>query len=299
MTNPTPPRTPEVSEITQVLFNQLLDVMGQKSPNWLSGILFKILSKPVNRMSGMLVELDRNIAEQGISQAAKLFLHYFITQADVRGVENIPSTGPVLIMCNHPAAYDVIILAAHLNRDDLKILGSDIQLVQRLPNIAEHIIPVPYQISSRLQTVRASLKHLIDGGALLIFPRGDVEPDPTVSPGAEKSLSGWSPSLELFLRKAPQTISVVAIASGVLSSRWFKNPLIRIWKKYEQRQKVAEIFQIAWQLITGKTPVATPMVNFSHPLTVDDLGGVDSPAGTLLGSLIEQARNLLAQHPHV
>ena len=299
MTNLSPPRTPEVSEITQVLFSQLLNVMGQKNPNWLSGVLFKILSKPINRMSGMLVELDRNIAEKGFSQAAKLFLHYFITKADVRGVENIPAAGPVLVMCNHPAAYDVIILAANLNRDDLKILGSDIQLVQRLPNIAQHIIPVPYQISSRLQTVRASLKHLKEGGALLIFPHGDVEPDPTVSPGAEKILLGWSPSLELFLRKAPQTLSVVAIASGVLSKRWFKNPLIRIWKKFEQRQKVAEIFQIAWQLITGKTPIATPMVNFSLPLTVDDLGGVDSPEGTILESLIEQAQKLLAEHPHL
>ena len=132
----------------------------------------------------------------------------------------------------------------------------------------------------------------------MIFPRGDVEPDPAVSPGAEQSLNGWSASLELFLRKVPQTMSVVAIASGILSKRWFKNPLIKLWKKYEQRQKVAEIFQVATQLITGKMPKSTPMVSFSPSLSIDDLGGEDAPEGTLLASLIDQARRLLAGHPH-
>ena len=246
----------------------------------------------------MLVELDRNIAQKGCNQAMIQFMGNFVTEVDLQGSEKIPEQGPLLVMCNHPAAYDVIILAASIHRDDLKVLGSDIQLIQKLPNIADHIIPVPYHIPSRLQTVRASINHLKNGGALLIFPRGDVEPDPTVSPGAEESLKGWSPSLELFLRKVPQTLSIVAIASGVLSKKWFKNPLFRLWKKYEQRQKVAEIFQIATQLLTGKTPKSTPMINFSPPLNLDDLGGENSPEGTLLANLIDQARGLLAQHPH-
>jgi hypothetical protein len=95
----------------------------------------------------------------------------------------------------------------------------------------------------------------------------------------------------------PQTISVVAVASGVLSEKWFKNPLIKIWKKYEQRQKVAEIFQIAAQLLTGDKPAATPKVSFTSPLTIDDLGGEDAPDGTLLASLTQQARSLLLNHP--
>jgi hypothetical protein len=299
MTNLPPIPTPNVDVITEVLFNQLLNVLGMKRPNWFSKILFSILSKPVKRMSAMLVELDRNIAEKGFNQAMIQFKDNFVTSVDLRGAENVPEQGPLLLICNHPAAYDVIIVAACIHRDDLKALASDIDLIQKLPNIANHIIPVPYQISSRLQTVRASINHLKSGGALLIFPRGDVEPDPTISPGAEQSLNGWSPSLELFLRKVPQSISTVAIASGILSKRWFKNPLIRLWKKYEQRQKVAEIFQIAAQLITGKMPKSTPTVNFSAPLSIDQLGGEAAPEGTLLAAIVEQARTLLADHPHL
>lgn len=299
MTDSTATPSVDVDYITEVLFDQLLNVMGQNRPNWFSRLIFSILSKPVKRMSTLLVELDSNIAQHGIYQAAKLSLRHFITQATVTGMENIPESGPLLVMCNHPAAYDIVLLAACIHRDDLKIPGSDIQLIQKLPNIRAHMIPVPYDIPARLQTVRASINHLKNGGALLIFPRGDVEPDPTVSPGAEESLQRWSPSLELFIRKAPQTTSVVTIASGILSKSWFRNPLIKAWKKYEQRQKVAEIFQLGTQLITGKMPKSTPLVSFSPPLTVADLGGLEAPEGTILDNLRQHARSLLAQHPHI
>jgi 1-acyl-sn-glycerol-3-phosphate acyltransferase len=295
---PSPTTTPDVDVIADVLFSQIMSVMGLKRSNIISRVLFLLLNTPVKRMSGMLVELDQNIAQNGCNLAAKELMRYFITDVDLRGAENIPECGPLLLMCNHPAAYDAIILAASIRRDNLKILGSDIEFIKKLPNIANLIIPVPYHIPSRLQTVRASIQHLKQGGALLIFPRGNVEPDPAVSPGAEESLNGWSASLELFLRKVPQTISVVAIASGVLSEKWFKNPLIKLWKKYEQRQKVAEIFQIATQLITGRKTTSTPVVSFSLPLTINDLGGESAPEGTLLASLVEQARKLLVDHPH-
>ncbi len=291
--------TPQVSVITNALFSQLMRVMGLKHPNWITNLLYPIFSSPIKRMSGLLVELDRNIVQKGLSLAANQLLGNFVTQVQLHGTESIPKDGPLMVICNHPAAYDVVILIASIRRDDLKVLASDIQLVQMLPNVAEHCIPVPYHIPARLKTVRSTIQHLKNDGAILIFPRGNVEPDPAVSPGAEQSLSGWSPSLELFLRSVPQTTSVVAIASGVLSGKWFKSPLIRLWKKYEQRQKVAEIFQIGTQLLTGKKPATTPMVSFSPALSIGDLGGADAPDGTLLKNLTDQAAQLLLSHPHV
>ncbi|PWB52068.1 MAG: hypothetical protein C3F13_12390 [Anaerolineales bacterium] len=299
MTTPSSLPTPEVGVIKEVLFNQLTKVMGFKQSNILTRTLALILNKPITRMSQILVDLDLNISRNGWHSAARVFLENFVLDSKLSGEGHIPLSGPLMVVCNHPAAYDVAILAAALQRDDLKILASDIPLIQLFPNIAAHVIPVPYNIPSRLQTVKTTIRQLNDGGAVLLFPRGDVEPDPAVSPGAEQSLPGWSPSIELFLRRVPQTNSVVAMASGVLSARWYKNPLINLWKKYEQRQKVAEIFQISSQLWSGKVPDVTPMVTFSTPLTVAELGGVDSPEGTLFNGLIDQARQLLAKHPHV
>ena len=295
---PTPYPTPEVNVITDVLYAQIMNVMGLKHRNWVTKCLYPIFASPVKRMSGLLVELDRNIVVKGWNQAAQQFLGNFITNISLCGDETIPEHGPLVVACNHPAAYDVAILSACIRRDDLKIIASDVLFIQKLPNLANHVIPVPYHLPSRLQTVRAAMRHLNNAGALLIFPRGNVEPDPAVSPGAEQSLNGWSASIELFLRKVPETITTVAIASGMLSGKWFKNPLIQIWKKYEQRQKVAEIFQIGAQLLTGRKPDVTPRISFSSPLTIHDLGGVEAPEGMLLAAMTAQARRLLLDHPH-
>jgi hypothetical protein len=291
--------SPTVEDVTLTLFSQILQVMGLKHSGWKSRTLYQIFKFPVRRMSGLLVELDQNISRVGFNAAATIFTHRLIGNVYIIGDKKIPAQGPVMVICNHPAAYDVAILASAIPRDDLQILASDIPIIQMLPNISSHIIPVPYHIPSRLQTVRSAIQHLKQDGAIFLFPRGNVEPDPVVSPGAQESLLGWSPSVELFLRKVPNTYTVVAMASGMLSAKWFKNPFIRLWNKFEQRQKVAEIFQIATQLFTGKPANATPMINFSEPLSVDELGGVDSPQGTLISNLIAQASRLLSEHPRV
>ena len=294
-----PLTSPPVNDVTEALFAQLMKVMGMRHPSWVTRGLFPIFHTPIRRMSSLLVELDSNIPLIGWNPAVNLFLDHLVTRLELVGEDNIPSQGPLMVVCNHPAALDVVILAAAIKRNDLKIIASDIPIVQMLPHIAQHSIPVPYNIPRRLQTVRSAIRHLEGDGAIFIFPRGNVEPDPAVSPGAEQSLSGWSASIELFLRQVPNTQTVVAIASGMLSAGWYKNPLVRMWKKYEQRQKVAEIFQIAAQLVTGKTPTATPRVSFSPPLTITDLGGLEAPEGALLASLTAQALSLLSKPPHI
>ncbi len=291
--------TPPINNVTEALFAQLMKVMGLRHPSWVTRSLFPIFHTPIRRMSSLLVELDSNIPQIGWNSAVNLFLDHLVTRLELYGEDNIPSQGPLMVVCNHPAALDVVILAAAIKRNDLKIIASDIPIVQMLPHIAQHSIPVPYNIPRRLQTVRSTIRHLESAGAILIFPRGNVEPDPAVLPGAEQSLSGWSASIELFLRRVPKTQTVVAIASGMLSAGWYKNPFVRIWKRYEQRQKVAEIFQIAAQLVTGKPPTAIPRISFSSPLTFADLGGAEVPEGAIMVSLTAQALSLLSRPPHI
>ncbi len=90
------------------------------------------------------------------------------------------------MVSNHPAAYDVIILAASLPRDDLKIISSPVSVANYLPAVRPHFIFISEDAHKRMGTVRAALRHLREGGALLIFPRGDAEPDPAVTPGARR-----------------------------------------------------------------------------------------------------------------
>jgi putative hemolysin len=154
----------------------------------------------------------------------------------------------LLVVSNHPGAYDILILITSLFRDDLKILSSDITIIRHLPSVAPHFITITHDPYRRMVSFRTALRHLRDGKALLVFPRGEVETDPALSAGALDGIDRWSPSLDLLSREIPQICSVVAIVSGVFSSRWFNHPILRMWKKPEQRQKIAEIARARVQL---------------------------------------------------
>ena len=127
-------------------------------------------------------------------------------------------------------------LAGH--RRLARLVGSLFQPSARhLPSIAPHFIPISADPYRRMAAVRAALQQLLDGKALLIFPRGDVEIDPALSPQAVEGISRWSPSLELFLRRAPRASLVIATVAGVLSARWFNHPILRLWKKNRTASK--------------------------------------------------------------
>jgi hypothetical protein len=290
--------TPDINVFSEALYAQVMGVMGLKHPSFTSRCLSIIFNFPIHRLARLLISIDRSTARNGWSSATQEICDRLINPAQLDGAENIPHEGPLLIVANHPAAYDFLILSAALQRDDLKMLASDVPIVKMLPNVSPHFIPVPYNIPDRVQTVRNTIEHLSQAGSILIFPRGNVEPDPAVTSGAEEFIRGWSPSIELFLRRVPETISIVVIASGMLSAKWYNNPLIKRWKKFEQRQKVAEIFQVASQLLTGRKPAIRPKFTFSAPLTVAELGGIGSTEGTLSASLANQAIELLQLHPY-
>jgi len=289
----------DLESVTEGLIHEILGVMGLGRSNWAYRLMGPFFRLPARRMSKLLVNFNNETANHGWKAGASLFLLNFIQNYRVTGIESIPNEGPLLIVSNHPAAYDVIILAASLPREDLKIIGSDISIIRPLQAIAPHFILVSWENSSRIAATRAALRHLMEGGAVLTFPRGEVEPDAALFPGAVPDFEHWSPSLELLLRKVPQTKTVISIVSGVLSGDWLKNPIIRIWRKPEQRQKIAEVFQVIQQLFGSKDLGLDPIVSYSRPFTTDELGSVETPSGTLLNGIIEQARILVSEHGQV
>lgn len=285
--------TVQKDRVVHAIITEIVRVMNLTGKPWARPIIGSILRLPASRLADKLVRLDENVASLGWSAAMGKFLGDFVTDYRVKGVENVPRSGPVLIFGNHPGSYDMPILSTVMGRDDLKIVASDISIILHLPDIMGHFIFISRDPYKSMLTVRSVLRHLGKGGAVLIFPRGDVEPDQDITPGGMPDFEHWSPSPELFLRKVPQTHVLAVFAKGVLSQRWFNNPFVRLWKKPARRQKVAEVFQVAQQLIGEKGFSLTPSLSFSPLLTVDDLGSVEAPSGKLLDSMIQQVRQLI------
>lgn len=138
-----------------------------------------------------------------------------------------------------------------------------------------------------MQTVRKAIRHLKDGGALLIFPRGGIEPDPAFMPDPDAEFDHWSRSLEIFLRSIPQTQVLVTTVSGVISERIFNHPLTWFRKPRPDRQRLAFIYQILSQVLSGRELFGLrPQVTFGELL----LGEVT------LAKIEDAARRTLAKH---
>jgi hypothetical protein len=186
-----------------------------------------------------------------------------------------------------------MVIASLLARDDLRALATDVPFLRGMVASSPHLIYTGKETHSRMAVVREAVRHLKGGGALLVFPSGQVDPDPALLPGAQAALQRWSASLLLFLRQVPEAKLLVTIVSGVLAPACFCHPLTRLRKEQRPRQLLAEFLQIGQQALFGRRFALTPTVRFGAPLTAAELGGVHD-AQTALATLIVQAQNLLA-----
>ncbi|NTU65553.1 MAG: hypothetical protein HGB05_19670, partial [Chloroflexi bacterium] len=181
-------------------------------------------------------------------------------------------------------------------RDDIQIIASGVPFTRSLIATAQHLIyinPDDRGAPDRMTAIRSGIRHLHNHGALLIYPTGIVDPDPDITSGLEESIGTWSGSLEIFLRRAPQTCVVPAIVSSVLSKRYFNNPLVRIPKTNWEKRKLAEMIQISRQMIANKPIHLTPRLTFGEFACGETLR--DS-AGHYLPGIIARERQTLTEH---
>jgi hypothetical protein len=179
-------------------------------------------SVPLGRI---LARFDARIEDLGVARAAAAALAD-LEATWTRDGEPPPMRGPLLVVANHPGAYDALVLLAALGRDDAAILAADRPLLRALPSLARHLVFVPGETASstakRTCALRCALHHLAEGKALVHFGGGRIEPDPAfrVDPGVEL-LAPWSPGTGALVRGAGRAggAVVAAIVAGVHSPR--------------------------------------------------------------------------------
>jgi hypothetical protein len=262
---------------------------------WQRPLLAPVL-QPISRSFARLaLRFDDTVGRDGLGPAFAELLAYAVSDVEVSGAEAIPAKGPLLILSNHPGAYDGGLIAASLPRQDLKIISSTVPFAQRLPNFYSHLIEVTREAHVGMRGLRQAIRHLQAGGALLILPSGIVDPDPDLLPGASAALEQWKPSIELLLRQVPETQAVVAIVSGVLSPAWLRSPLVKIQPETWRQRKLAEFLQVMQQVLLPGTLLLSPRLSFAPPVTAAELAEM-APDASLHAALIQRAQWLLARH---
>ncbi len=264
-----------VEALADAVTDEIFVALGAQRGGVLRQHLGGIVARPVRRLATLAVAFDRRVGEEGAAAGCRWLLSHFVERVDAIDQGHIPPAGPVLIAANHPGAYDSFALVASLPRPDVKVLSSEVAVFRYLPHVAAHLIQTDRDPYKRLAAVRAGIRHLQAGGCLVTFASGFLDPDPLAyeraAAEARAALADWSPSLDLILRKAPETRLVPAIVGGVVAPQWARHPLVRHRRRPHDRRKLAEFLQAIYQLVFPGRLKLIPRVVFGTSVPAREL----------------------------
>ncbi|MEA3327189.1 MAG: hypothetical protein U9R53_07750 [Chloroflexota bacterium] len=254
-----------------------------------------VFALPTGIFTRYMAVIDEAVGRSGPPAGCQKLLDLLGVQAHAKGTTQIPEKGPTIILANHPGAYDSIAIGSLIHRADLKFIVSKTRFYQVLPNIHPMFIYVSKDPQERLLALRGVVDHLRQGGILLQFGSGLIEPDPATHPIGDDVFSKWSPSMEIFLRKVPDTHVVPTIASGVLLDRFEKHPLTKLRRGAKDKRLLAEFMQVIQQLVFPKSVTAHPKISFGSPFTLADINGA-SKGRRVMSSIIARIKEQLKNH---
>jgi len=289
MSLPPPAHRDPLDTLTDINVGDLLDAAGLP---WLRRTpLRRLFQRPARRFAQLAMGFDHRVGTQGLAAGSAWLLQRMTAGLDAHGAHHLPSSGPLLVLANHPGMTDTVaLLAALAGRTDLRVIAADRPFLRALQHVTPSLILLPEGGGAPLQVLRAALAHLQRGGALLTFPAGCIEPDPATfgRRQALDSLQGWSDSMVLLARRVPQTRWLVALVSNVVSAQTQRHPLTALRRSAADKQKLAAALQVA-------------LPRYHRMLARVDFGplqdaGSDS-AASLRAAMLGQARRLIESLP--
>jgi putative hemolysin len=136
------------------------------------------LAETLSGLAALAAGYARRPADAGPAEFLRFALRHLDTEAviDPAAWAQLPTAGPLIVYANHPHGGGEGLLLADLllqRRADLRILAN--RLLCRVPEVAPLILPINvFRGGVNQRSLRAALRHLEAGGALLVFPAGEV-----------------------------------------------------------------------------------------------------------------------------
>ena len=224
---------------------------------------------PSRRLGRALGRFDALIAAVGITRAARATLAAFGVALEVEGAAR--SRGPLLVVTNHPGAYDALALLTALQRDDVALVAADRAFLRAMPSLSTHLVFVDEgRAFGRLAGLRGALAWLASGRALVQFGAGAIEPDARFADGVEL-VAPWAPGTGVLAAGAAKLDAsiVPAFVSGVHSSRAKRLPLVR----WAERRGITTIAPLIQATVPGFRDVAVS-VRIGAPIERASLDGL-------------------------
>lgn len=145
---------------------------------------------------------------------------------DIMGgsLESIPQEGPLVVVANHPYGILDGLMLGHIlsaTRGDFRILAH--RVFRKAEELNKIILPISFDetkeaVALNIETRKASLRYLAEGGAIGVFPGGTVSTAP--KPFAQAMDPGWRSFTARMIAKSQAT--VVPVFFDGANSRLFQ-----------------------------------------------------------------------------
>jgi Acyltransferase len=286
--------TDPLTTLIDINLDDLVSSFGWQRQPVLAGLLRRIFQGPAHKFALQMLDCDRAVGESGLPVGAQHGLYNYVRDVKIFGQENVPVSGPALFLSNHPGITDTLSLFAGIGRRDLSIIALDRPFLQSLPNISAHLFYISGDSNQRMGAVKKVATHLRNGGAVLTFPAGEIEPDPDVYPGALAALGGWMDSAAMFVRFAPETEIVPVLVRNVLWDKVVNHPLLRLKRDRMERERLGAACQLLSHLVFDTRPV-TVRIQFAKPISVAEVGSMQ--VADIHAAVLERMRGLIQNPP--
>lgn len=266
----------QLDRLTQINLDDIASSFGLRSDSLLARFIQKIFFHHAQTFAHQMVEFDTVTGDRGLAEGARAVLRHHFDDMRVHGSDLIPASG-FLALSNHPGLADSASTFAALNRPDLRIIALQRPFLEALTNVSKQLFYVTDDPSSRMTLVRQVSTYLRNGGAVLTYPAGHIEPDPDFHSDAAESLQQWTDSVGIFLRMSPDTPILPILVRGVVWKKAMTHPLTRIRKTRMEREALAAAFQV-FMMMRGKLKDVRVRVQIGNPIYAKQLGTTETNA---------------------
>lgn len=245
---PSSDHTPSSTKPTSLARMILDDVLATLNVNRVKALhyLVTILGSKTSRwLADLLSRWDSQIERSSFLETARDALDLFTSGFELSSADEIPKTGPLLAVANHPGMVDSIGAIVTVGREDVRVVAARREFLRVLPNISSHLLTIEKDASLRLEAMRHIIQALNEGHAVIIFPGGRLEPEPAMMPGAAAAIDQWSASIGIFLSKVPETRLLPVLISQTLSPKAWHSWPARLPKTQKRRHQAA----MGWQFV--------------------------------------------------
>ncbi|MCC6299222.1 MAG: glycerol acyltransferase [Anaerolineales bacterium] len=264
----------QLDTLTQINLDDLVSSFGAQKNPLLARTLKRIFYSYARKFAQNMTDFDVEVGSHGLADGARLVLRRHFRDLRVHGADLIPASD-FLALSNHPGLSDSVAAFAALNRPDLKVIALQRPFLEALINVSKQLFYVTDDSSSRMTLVRQVSAFLRNGGAVLTYPAGHIEPDPDAHSDAVDSLSAWTDSVGVFIRMSPETPILPVLVRGAVWTKALHHPLTRLRKTRIEREALAAAYQV-FHHMRGVIEGVNVRVQVGNPIYAKNLGSTET-----------------------